>query len=192
MRGILQQEHQVGFTDVTWVTTRAEHVQTYTPQGPVEHKIGAKLDALLREGELDAIIGFGKQAEDAQVRRLFTDDAARAQRFFDTQGFMPLNHTLVVRDALLKAHPDLPQRLLARCRAARARFLKRLEAPPTDPNYSTDPIEARHLSERTIVNDRWLECGLEPNRAALTALLSHMEQQKILSQTPKLESIFAL
>lgn len=185
MRGILQEEFGVAFEDVTWVTTRKEHVPEFSPRGSVEHRIGEKPNALLREGAVDAIIGFGSPEEDDQVRRLFPQSDRAAARFFEQRGYFPVNHTLVVPDELLAAQPGIATALVQWCIDARRAYLA--EAP----SLEEDAVTVRNRGELEIAGDLWLRCGLNENREALNALLLHVERQKILRQTPKLETLFA-
>ncbi len=185
MRGILQDEYGVAFDEVTWVTTRKEHVPEFSAVGPIERRLGEKPDALLRAGEVDAIIGFGSPKEDELVRPLFPDSERLARRFFEQRGYFPINHTLVVRDELLQAQPSLATALVQWCAAGRRAYLDERRA------LEEDAVETRNQGELEIVGDRWLRCGLNENREALQALLKHVERQKILRQTPELGALFS-
>ena len=92
---------------VTWVLSGDEHVAEYQPPPnvvPIEK--GKKMEDLLASGEIPAAIGV--QVDSPDVKPLIPNRSAKTG--FDAlreRGLYPINHTVVVKDELLAAHPDL-------------------------------------------------------------------------------------
>ena len=72
-------------------------------------------------GELDmALLGGNAQVQDGNaVRPLFADAIAEGRRFYDTHGYIPANHTYMVRGSLAREHPALVANLYRAFREAK-------------------------------------------------------------------------
>src|SRR5688500_12412053 len=126
-RSILQHEHGVDLDQVTWVLSGDEHVAEYVPPPnvvPIEK--GQSIEEQLQSGELAAAIGVPVDAAD--VEPLSPDPEAAGVRALRERGLYPINHTIVVRDELLAAHPDLARDLFDACVAAKRRYVDQLAA----------------------------------------------------------------
>ena len=122
-RGILATEYGVDLDKITWVVVDEEHVQEYRKPANVMERPGANLAEMLVEGELAAAIGVGK-VDSPDVKPLIPDAAAAEAAWYRKTGIYPINHTVVVKDALLQSDPSLAPRLFAGFEAAKAQFLK--------------------------------------------------------------------
>ena len=116
-----------------------------------------------------------------------TNDATEAEAaWYRKTGIYPINHTVVVKDALLQSDPSLAPRLFAGFEAAKAQFLKELSSG------AELPAEAQVLARRrSIVGDDPLPNGLAHNRKALEAIVRFAYEQKILPRPVKPEEMFA-
>jgi 4,5-dihydroxyphthalate decarboxylase len=184
-RGILASEYGVDLGKITWVVVDEEHVQEFRKPANVMERPGANLGEMLLSGELAAAIGVGK-VDSPDVKPLIPDAAAAEAAWYRKTGIYPINHTVVVKDALLQSDPSLAPRLFTGFEAAKAQFLKELGSG------AELPVEAQALAKRrSIVGDDPLPNGLAANRKTLEAIIRFAHEQKILPRTVKPEEIFA-
>ena len=121
LRGILKERYGVAPEQIRWVTFEDAHVAEYRDPpwaeraGPDDTLVG-----LLRDGRLDAIIVGMDVPRDAEFRTVFPDPAAAATAFREQHGFIPVNHLVAVRGALLRERPELAAGLLALFRRSAA------------------------------------------------------------------------
>ncbi len=161
--------------DVHWITERPEIV-AHDPPAPrrwERMQDGDSLDAMLAEGRIDAIV-VPRIPTTAQgggpVVRLFPDSRTEERRVHAATGVFPIMHTMVVREEVLAARPDLADELARSFGAAKRAGFDFY----TDPNWS-HLVDARLAFEE----DRaWLgpdpyPYALEPNRAAVERLISY-------------------
>ena len=184
-RGILATEYGVDLDKINWVVVDEDHVQEYRKPANVIERPGANLAEMLVAGELAAAIGVGK-VDSPDVKPLIPDAAAAEAAWYRKTGIYPLNHTVVIKDELLKSDPSLAPRLFAGFEAAKAQFLKQLSS-------STElPADAQAIAKRrSIVGDDPFPNGLGANRQALEAIIRFAHEQKILPRTVKPEEMFA-
>jgi 4,5-dihydroxyphthalate decarboxylase len=184
-RGILATEYGVDLDKITWVVVDEEHVQEYRKPVNVLERPGAKLAEMLVQGELAAAIGVGK-VDSPDVKPLISDAPAAEAAWYRKTGIYPINHTVVVKDALLKSDPSLGPRLFAGFEAAKAQFLEQLSSG------AELAADAEALARRrSIVGNDPLPNGLAANRQALEAIIRFAHEQKILPRTVKPEEMFA-
>jgi 4,5-dihydroxyphthalate decarboxylase len=107
VRGILENHYGVDLSGVHWVTFEDAHVAEYRdPPGVERAGTDKKLEAMLLAGEIDAAIG--EFAADPRLRPLFPDPTAEAKRWYEQRGIIPVNHMVVVTEALAQKHPWAP------------------------------------------------------------------------------------
>ena len=160
-RGILASEYGVDLDKVTWVIDDEEHVQEYRPPANVEQApAGAKIGTMLADGELAAAIGAG-EVDSPNVAPLIPDSEAAAAAWYRRTGIYPINHTIVIKDALLQADPSVAPRVYQAFVAAKEQFMRRLRAGET-----LAGAEAALARRRDLVGDDPLPYGLAANRAA--------------------------
>jgi 4,5-dihydroxyphthalate decarboxylase len=185
VRGILATEYGVDLDRVTWVVVDEEHVQEYRKPANVLERPGANLGEMLARGELAAAIGVG-QVDSPDVKPLIPNAREAEAAWYGKTGIYPINHTVVVKDSLLRADPTLAPRLFAAFTEAKARLLGQLA--------SGAPLaaDAQALAQRrSVVGDDPLPYGLAPNRKAIEAVIQFARDQKILPRKVDLEDVFA-
>lgn len=104
IRGILANDYGVKLDNIRWVTFEDPHVAEYvdtTERAPKDKKI---LQMLL-DGELDAVLG--ETSENLRLKTLFPDPAAEAARWYARHEVVPVNHLVVVTEALARSRPDI-------------------------------------------------------------------------------------
>jgi len=112
VRGVLRDEYGVAPDAMTWITEEDAHVQEFTDPPFVQRMAaGQDLRALLLSGGVDAAIAVAG-LDPAQVRTVIPDADAVAQEWSRRTGVFPINHVVVVKDALLAEHPWLADELM--------------------------------------------------------------------------------
>lgn len=186
-RGVLQDEHDVDLSTVTWVLSGDEHVTAYRPPANVEPApAGASLADLLADGELAAVVGA--DLDGPGVGPLLPDPEAAGYAALQARGHYPINHLVVVRDELLAEHPDLGEQLFDAFARSKAMYVDQLRAGAIESPTPTDRMHAR-VMELTGADP--LPYGIEPNRVVLEELMRHAVDQSILATDVDLELLFA-
>jgi ABC-type nitrate/sulfonate/bicarbonate transport system substrate-binding protein len=184
-RSILQHEYGVNLSRVTWVLSGDEHVAEYRPPANVVRiEPGQTLEELLMTGEIDAAIGV--RVESPDVKPLIPDAREAAFEALRRRGHYPINHTVVVRNDLLEAYPDLAVDIFDAFAEAKRIYVQRLRDGRIDPASATDQVYARVMG---ITGDP-LPYGIEPNRLMLEAIVQHSVEQGILSRPVTVEELF--
>jgi 4,5-dihydroxyphthalate decarboxylase len=183
-RGILATEYGVDLSKVTWVVVDEEHVQEYQKPANVEERPKANLAEMLVKGELAAAIGAGA-IDSPDVKPLIPSPREAEAAWYRKTGIYPVNHTVVVKDSLLKADPTLALRLFGAFRDAKALFLQEIESG------ATLAQDAQAIAQRrSVVGDDPLPYGVAKNRKALEAIIQFARDQKILPRAVTPEEMF--
>src|ERR1700730_16073694 len=184
-RSILQHEYGVNLNRVTWVLSGDEHVAEYRPPANVVAiEPGRTFADLLIAGEIAAAIGV--QVESPDVKPLIADAREAGFEALRQRGHYPINHTVVVRNDLLDAHPDLALDMFDAFAEAKRIYVQRLREGPVDAASSIDHVYLRVME---ITGDP-LPYGIEPNRQALEAIVQYSVEQGILSRPVAVEELF--
>src|SRR5438105_3671171 len=105
-RSVLQDEHGVDLSKITWVLSGDEHVAEYrAPANVVPIAPDKKMGDMLATGELVAAIGI--EVDSPDVKPLMPNALEAGLAALRQRGHYPINHTVVIRDELIAAHPDL-------------------------------------------------------------------------------------
>jgi len=131
LRGILANDYGVDLDSIDWVTFEDAHVAEYrdtTKRAPA----GKEIIRMLVDGELDAVLG--EKLERPGVRPLFWDTAAEEKSWFARHGVVPVNHMVVVSQALSEKHPEAVREVF-RLLQESAAF-----APAASPRFSVDEM----------------------------------------------------
>jgi 4,5-dihydroxyphthalate decarboxylase len=118
LRGILAEEYGLRADQVRWVTFEDAHVAgVRDPDWAERAPAGSDMLAMLRDGRLDAAIFGNDLPSGADLATVFPDPEAAGQAFFARHGLKPVNHMVVVRDAVAR-QPGAVRGLLDVFRAA--------------------------------------------------------------------------
>jgi 4,5-dihydroxyphthalate decarboxylase len=162
-----------------------EHVAEYRPPANVVHlEPGQTLEALLLSGEIAAAIGV--QVESPDVKPLIDNAQEAGFEALRQRGHYPINHTVVVRNDLLDANPDLAPDLFDAFARAKAIYIQHLKEGRVDPASPLDQVFQRVMA---ITGDP-LPYGVEANRPALEALVRYSVEQGILSRPVAITDLF--
>ena len=167
-RGVLQDEYGVDLSKITWVLSGDEHVAEYRPPAnvvPIEP--GKKIEEMLAAGELAAAIGIDAKAPG--VKPLIPNALEAGLAALRQRGHYPINHTVVIKDELLAAHPDLAADVFDAFARSKRLYLERLKAGSIEKPTEVDEVHRRVME---ITGDP-LPYGIEPNRKVLEELIGH-------------------
>ena len=108
VRGILREDYGVDSSQVTWVTHEEPHVAGYREPPNVERSTAANVAELLSSGQVVAgVLGARSMGDQGGgLVPLIEDAEVAAQAWVERHGTVPINHTIVVRDEVLRTHPD--------------------------------------------------------------------------------------
>jgi 4,5-dihydroxyphthalate decarboxylase len=184
-RGVLQDEHGVDLSKITWVLSGDEHVAEYRPPAnvvPIEP--GKKMEDMLVSGELAAAIGVDVKSPD--VKPLIPNAWEAGLAALRQRGHYPINHTVVIKDELLAAHPDLAADVFDAFARAKRVYLERLKAGQIEKPTAVDEMHRRVME---ITGDP-LPYGVDANRKVLEELIGHAVTQGIVAQRVAVDELF--
>jgi 4,5-dihydroxyphthalate decarboxylase len=185
-RGVLAEEYGVDLSKITWVLSGDEHVAEYRPPAnvvPIE--AGKDMAEMLASGELAAAIGV--EVDSPAVGPLIGNPLEGGLRALRERGHYPINHTVVIRDALLEERPELAADVFEAFAEAKRLYVERLKGGEIDKPSKADEV---HLKVAEIIGDP-LPYGIEPNRKALEDLIGHAVSQGIITEKVAVEELFA-
>jgi 4,5-dihydroxyphthalate decarboxylase len=131
LRGILANDYGVDLDSIDWVTFEDAHVAEFkdtTRRAPA----GKQVVQMLSDGELDAVLG--ERSELQGLKPLFPDAPAEEKLWFAKHNVVPINHMVVVSQALSETHPNAVREVVRLLRASAAL------APGGAPQFSTDEM----------------------------------------------------
>jgi 4,5-dihydroxyphthalate decarboxylase len=185
-RSILQQEHGVDLSKITWVLSGDEHVAEYRPpENVVPIEAGKKMDDMLVSGELAAAIGVDVKHPD--VKPLIPDALEAGLAALRRNGHYPINHTVVIKDELIAKHPDLAADVFNAFAESKRRYVERLKA---DQIEKPTEVDAMHKRVMAISGDP-LPYGIAPNRKVIEELIGHALKQGIITRPVTADELFA-
>jgi 4,5-dihydroxyphthalate decarboxylase len=185
-RSILQEEHGVDLSKVTWVLSGDEHVAEYRPPpNVVPMEKGKQMADMLASGELVAAIGIESNSPD--VKPLIPSPLEAGLGALRGNGHYPINHTVVIKDDLLAAHRDLAPDVFSAFAEAKRRYVERLRAGRIEKLTDVDKIHRRVME---IAGDP-LPYGIGPNRKMLDELIGHALTQGIINKRVAVDELFA-
>jgi 4,5-dihydroxyphthalate decarboxylase len=186
-RGILQHEYGVDLDKITWVLSGDEHVAEFRPPANVQSlEQGKTLESSLISGELAAAIGI--KLEHPDIAPLIPDAAAHAFRRLASDSYYPINHLMVVKDAVLQKYPHVSVQLFEAFGAAKRQYLDRLRNGRIG---APSPVDRMYTRVLEITGADPLPYGIEPNRAMLETLMGYAREQGILPRSYAMEELFA-
>ena len=183
-RSILQHQYGVDLNRVTWVLSGDEHVAEYRPPAnviPIEK--GRKMEDMLIAGEIPAAIGV--QVDSPDVKPLIPKPRDAGFAALRERGLYPINHTVVIKNEVLAAHPQVASDLFNAFAEAKQPYIERLAAGQvggSEDQFFKDVMD--------VIGDP-LPYGIERNRAMLEAVVDHAVEQGIIPRRVKVDDLFA-
>jgi 4,5-dihydroxyphthalate decarboxylase len=185
-RSILQDEHGVDLSKITWALSGDEHVAEYrAPANVVPIDKGKSIADMLAAGELAAAIGVEVNAPD--VKPLIPNALEAGLAALRQRGHYPINHMVVIKDALIAEHPDLAADVFDAFVRSKQLYLEDLKAGRIEKPTEADAVHHRVME---ITGDP-LPHGIAPNRKVLEELIRHALTQGIITRPVPPEELFA-
>lgn len=185
-RAILAEEHGTDLSRVTWLRSGDEHVAEFVPPANVlPLPEGRNLEADLVSGALPAAVGAG--VNHAEVVPFVENPFAAGLAALKGRGFYPINHLVVVKNAVLAKHPGLALELFEAFAASKRHYVQALKAGQIGAPKAVDKV---HLAALEVMDDP-LPYGIAPNRKVLEGLIGHAVAQGIIPEAPDLGRLFA-
>jgi 4,5-dihydroxyphthalate decarboxylase len=185
-RSILQHQYGVDLTKISWVLSGDEHVQQYQTPARVQRLApGRKMADLVVSGELAGAIGV--EIDAPNVKPLIPLAAQAGLEALRQHGHYPINHLVVVKDEVLKAHPEIGPAVFEAFAESKRRYVRNLRAGTIAKPTAVDEVHRRVME---ITGADPLPYGLGPNRAMLQQALRSATEQGILARMPVLEDLF--
>ena len=186
-RGVLQHQYGVDLSKITWVLSGDEHVAEFmAPSNVVRIEPGQQLDQMLLSGEIAAATGLATDHPD--LKPLIPDAKAAGFAALERDGYYPINHTVVVRDELLEANPQLAAQLFGSFAEAKRLYVAGLRAGAIAEPTAADMLYARVMQ---ITGADPLPYGVEPNRPMLEMVVRLAAEQGIIAAPYPIEQLFA-
>jgi 4,5-dihydroxyphthalate decarboxylase len=132
LRGILANDYGVDLDSIDWVTFEDAHVAEFrdtTLRAPQDKQI----IQMLIDGELDAVLG--EKSEQPDLKTLFPDVGNEEKSWFAKHQVMPINHMVVVSEALSARHPQAVREVFRLLRESEAL------APAASPRFSAEEMD---------------------------------------------------
>lgn len=112
VRGVLESEYGVDLDKITWGTMEDSHLEEYVdPPSCIRYTPPPALRDLMIQGEFAAIMGE-RVVDPTGIRTVIPNATEAALDWIGRTGLFPINHGLVVRNALVEAHPWLAPELM--------------------------------------------------------------------------------
>ncbi len=200
-RIILEDDHGVKPSDVTWVRGGIEHagrpekITIKLPEGVrmEEAPAGATISKLLEQGEIDAFIAprvptlAGRN--NPNIGMLFADPIAAGKDYFKRTGIFPIMHVTGIRRELVEKHPWLPAAVFKAFSQSKEKCLEALE--DTAATKVTLPfVEDQLRLAREFMGEDFWSYGLEPNRKVLETFLRFHHKEGLSSRLVAPEELF--
>jgi 4,5-dihydroxyphthalate decarboxylase len=216
MRGILMHDFDVDQFKVHWWMERTEEMSHGGATGfkPMEgisfNRIPAdkSLSSMLVSHELDAarvtypwvrsyqdgnnvdrswkIKGEGDWSK---VKPLFPDKRAEGIRFFKEHGFIPANHTYVIRGDVYREHPWVALNLYNALVQAKQVSIDTLEERmPTNLVFGNDYMK---MTREALGTEDPYPYGFKANQKMLQTIVDYSHEQGFIKEKPKVEELFA-
>jgi 4,5-dihydroxyphthalate decarboxylase len=147
---------------------------------------GRKMEDMLADGELAAAINI--PVDNPDIQPLIPDARAAGLAALEASGYYPINHTVVVRDELLEAHPQLAASLFDAFARAKEAYVERLRAGQVAEPTPADQLYARVMQAGQADP---LPYGIAPNRAMLEMVMRLATEQGIIARPYAFEELFA-
>jgi 4,5-dihydroxyphthalate decarboxylase len=194
LRGIFQDHYGLRADQVTWVTCQQEEGAGYTiPPGiKIEVAQGRNPEQMLERGEVDAMlvprIPQSFVEDRSHMRRLFRDARGEMQGYFRKTGFLPITHTVVIKQSLADQEPWVCESLVRAFMDA-----QKLCDPACleDPKLvsSPDAIFDQEANRKVYGRNAYVH-GVAPNRQNIETFVRYAHEQGYTARRLSIEELF--
>ncbi|MCC6777403.1 MAG: ABC transporter substrate-binding protein [Hyphomicrobiales bacterium] len=201
IRGLLQDEHGVDFSNVQWVQGATNSPESHgNPAAPpmlkkvaIEHnRSGRSLSDLLAAGEIQAILGSGlpdSLRTSPDVQRLFPDFHARELDYFRRTRIFPIMHLVAIRRDIYEQHPFIATSLYKAMTDAKDLALAKMrDLGALRYMLPGMPVEIDEIDD-VFGGDPW-PYGVDANRPTLQALVRYLAEQSLIAAPVPIDDLF--
>ena len=198
-RGVLAHELGVDLRSIHWVQAglgeagRAEKVPLRLPAGLEVTAVSDKsLTQMLDSGELDGLVCATPPNcfnTNKDVVRFYENPTEAEMAYAKAKKILPIMHGVVVRKAVLDAHPWVAGNLFHAFDTARRNSVKRMIFPGSTSVPVPWITEAVKKAQEVMGKDFW-PYGVEENRPTLEAFLQFAYEQGVCHRLMKPEELF--
>jgi 4,5-dihydroxyphthalate decarboxylase len=129
----------------------------------------------------------GSEGDWSKVKPLFPDEIGEAKRFVTKHGFVPVNHTYIIRGDVYRANPGLAVKLYDAFVAAKAQAAETiLDRIPTTLVFGQEFL----AMTRNILGDDPFPYGIKANRAMLETIAAYSHEQGLTPRKMNIEELF--
>jgi 4,5-dihydroxyphthalate decarboxylase len=212
-RGVLEHDFGVSQYKVDWYMERTDELSHggatgFTPPQRISlHRIPPEksMATMLVNHEIDAapIAGHlsrpvnvidrsthmrGSEGDWSKIKPLFPNEIAEAKRFFGKYGFVPVNHTYIIRGDVYRACPDITVKLYDAFVAAKTRAAETLlENIPAALFFGQEYL----TMTQNILGDDPFPYGIKSNKAMLETIIGYSHEQGLTPRKLQIEELFA-
>jgi 4,5-dihydroxyphthalate decarboxylase len=128
------------------------------------------------------------EGDHSKIRPLFPDRIAEGSRFFKQHGFIPANHTYVIRGDVYREHPWIALNLYNAFVQAKDVAVRSIsQRMPTDLVFGADYLK----QTRAVFGEDPYPYGVQANEAMLNTLADYSYEQGLTKERAKIEELFA-
>ncbi|HEX2225796.1 MAG TPA: hypothetical protein VHM64_01565 [Candidatus Binatia bacterium] len=143
---------------------------------------------VLQANALDRSGRMGSKGDWSRIKPLFHDRMAEAARFHNKHGFLPVNHTYIVRGDIYKKYPWVAFNLYnGFVRAKQLAQARLAESIPTALFYGAEYT----AMTREIIGDDPFPYGVKANRAMLDMITGFSHEQGLTPRRMSVQELFA-
>lgn len=212
IRGILEHDFGVSQYKIHWYMERTEEMSHGAATGfkppagisfdrippnkslastILEHELDVAHVAspfVLQANALDRSSRLAGPGDWSKIRPLFPDRMAEGARFYKQHGFLPVNHTYIIRGDVYRKNPWVASRLYAGFVKAKALASeKMLESIPTalffGPEYAA--------MTRELIGADPFPFGIKTNQPMLETIVNYSFEQGLTARKMRIEELFA-
>ena len=189
-----EEHYGVPHRSITWVVEREEDVPFRKPDDLKIERIpeGKKLDVMLAEGELPAMLSPDLPRRflqgDTRIARLFPDYKQVEIDYYRQTGIFPIMHVTAIKREIVEKYPWVSTNLVKAFEQAKAIAYRRVANPRVVPlAWVRTAVEEQ---AEILGPDPWAY-GLGPaNRKNLETILRYVRMQGLISREFTLEELF--
>jgi 4,5-dihydroxyphthalate decarboxylase len=192
LRGIFKDHYGLAPEQVTWITSEAE-LNDYVPPSniKIELRKGKSAPQKLKDREVDAIFSprVPREFQDREpwIRRLFPDCQGEVQHLVKKLGYIPVSHTIVMKQEFAEREPWIAISLYnafvaAQKQADECCWIEKM----------TSYVDSMFILEqqKAAYGDNPFHHGFAPNRRAMEDFIRYAHEQNYISRRMTPDELF--
>lgn len=192
-KGMLEDDHGVDLSSITWVAWQPVRLPDWTPPPWLKLELappGSSQFDLLAAGAIDAGITTETWAPGihADIDFLFPDYELREREYFARTGCFPIMHTLLVRTSILEQHPWVARSLFDAWEASKRQCYEKQEWQRV--HMTALWYRALWEEERRVGGDDFYKWGFSKTRSEVDRMLDYAHRQALTPRKYEPEELF--